>query len=106
MLRDCGLESVEPVLEVDGVQARVLVARAGLGVLGTFYPPYAGEDAHGLLVALDMERPLASVEVGLVSRADGSMSVSAERFADWLRQVSGTPSAGAHRRGGGFPSPR
>jgi DNA-binding transcriptional LysR family regulator len=95
VLRDCGLEGVDPVLEVDGVQARVLAARAGLGVLGTFYPPYTGEDAHGPLVALDMDRPPASVEVGLVSRADGSMSASAERFADWLRQVSSTTPAGA-----------
>ena len=45
VLREFGLESVEPVLEIDGIQARVLAAQAGLGVFGTFFPPYAGEDA-------------------------------------------------------------
>jgi DNA-binding transcriptional LysR family regulator len=89
VLRACGLESVEPVLEVDGIQARVLAAQAGLGVFGTFFPPYAGEDAYGDLLPLPVDRSLPSVDVGLVSRTDGTASASVEAFADWLRRVGG-----------------
>lgn len=89
VLRACGLDTVDPVLEVDGIQARVLAAQAGLGVFGTFFPPYAGQDACGALVALRVDHPLPSVDVGLVSRADGTSSASVDAFADWLRGVAG-----------------
>lgn len=93
VLRDCGLDAaVEPVLEVDGVQARVLAATAGLGVFGTFFPPYAGDDAYGALVPLRVDRELPSVDVGLVSREDGTSSASVEAFADWLRRAASSAS--------------
>jgi DNA-binding transcriptional LysR family regulator len=88
VLRDCGLADLDPVLEVDGVQARVLAARAGLGVFGTFYAPYADETAFRPLVPLKLDRPTAAVEVGLVSRLDSTTSASVEAFAEWLRQAS------------------
>jgi DNA-binding transcriptional LysR family regulator len=70
------------------VQARVLAARAGLGVFGTFYAPYAGESAFRPLVPLRLDRPPADVEVGLVSRLEGPASASVEAFAKWLRQAA------------------
>lgn len=88
VLRRCGLDSVDPVLEIDGIQARVLAAQAGLGVFGTFFPHYAGETAYGSLVPLRVDRPLASADVGLVSRTDGTSSASADAFVDWLREVA------------------
>lgn len=88
VLRDCGLEDVDPVLEIDGVQARVLAAQAGLGVFGTFFPPYAGAGAYGSLVPLRVDRESVGVEVGLVSRGDVPATGSVAAFADWLRRVS------------------
>jgi DNA-binding transcriptional LysR family regulator len=93
VLRDSGLADVDPVLEVDGVQARVLAAKAGLGVFGTFYAPYAGETAFRPLVPLRLDRPPADVEVGLVSRLDGPASASVEAFAEWLRETAGVGAA-------------
>jgi DNA-binding transcriptional LysR family regulator len=88
VLRESGLDRVEPALEIDGIQARVLAAQSGLGVFGTFFPPYSGDSAAGSLVRLHLDRPLASVEVGLVSRSDGTSSASVEAFADVLRKLS------------------
>jgi DNA-binding transcriptional LysR family regulator len=88
VLRGCGLDGVEPVLEIDGVQARVLAAQSALGVFGTFYPPYAGRDAYGSMVPLPVDRPLPSVDVGLVSRTDGTTSGSVAAFAECLRRAA------------------
>jgi len=87
VLRDCGLGDVEPALEIDGVQARVLAARAGLGVFGTFFPPYAGEKAYGNLVPLRVDHAPAGVEVGLVTRPEAPPAGPVGAFADWLRAV-------------------
>jgi DNA-binding transcriptional LysR family regulator len=93
VLRACGIEDATPALEIDGVQARVLAASAGLGVLGTFYPPYAGECAHAPLVALRVAQPLPAQEVGLVSRAGEEPSSAAEALADCLRRLSRPPAS-------------
>jgi DNA-binding transcriptional LysR family regulator len=58
VLRQCGLEDVAPILEIDGIQARALAATAGLGAFATFCPPYAGERAFAPLVPLRVDRPL------------------------------------------------
>ncbi len=89
VLRECGLDTVAPPLEIDGMQARLLAAEAGLGVVGTFRPPYAGQEAYGSLVPLRVDRPLASVDAGLVTRPGGTTSAGVQAFAEWLRQVSG-----------------
>jgi DNA-binding transcriptional LysR family regulator len=59
-----------------------------LGVFGTFYPDYAGEDAAGSLVPLPFDGPSPRVEVGLVSQGPGTESPSVQAFADWLRQLT------------------
>jgi DNA-binding transcriptional LysR family regulator len=68
VLLECGIPPGRSVLENDGLQSRLLAAEAGLGVVGTFIPPYARDAAPGPLVALPVEGPSASVEVGLVRR--------------------------------------
>jgi DNA-binding transcriptional LysR family regulator len=87
LLRDCGIEGDYSVLEIDGIQARVLAAEAGLGVFGTFYPDYAGE-LSGSLVPLALDRPSPRVDVGLVGQGHGRGSTSVQLFADWLRQFA------------------
>jgi DNA-binding transcriptional LysR family regulator len=87
VLRDCGFAGDHSPLEVDGVQARVMAAEAGLGVFGTFYPRYAGEVSTGSLVPLPFEGPATEVEVGLVCQPRGAGSTSVEAFADWLRRL-------------------
>jgi DNA-binding transcriptional LysR family regulator len=88
ILKDSGIFGARPALEIDGIQARALAARSGLGAFGTFYPPYAGEDPYGGLAPLRVERALPIVEVGLASRDDDASHGTARAFADWLRDVT------------------
>lgn len=90
VLGEVGLGPGDVVLEVDGIQARVLAAQAGLGVFGTFRPPYAGASAYPGLVALRLDRPAPTVEIGVVSRRGESPPACVHGFADWLGQVTGT----------------
>ncbi len=87
MLRGAGLTQYHVALEVDGVQARVLAARAGLGVFGAFVPPYADERAFAPLLPLRPNLPPATAEFGLVSREDREWTPIMREFAAWLRQV-------------------
>jgi DNA-binding transcriptional LysR family regulator len=89
VLKDAGIFGARPALEIDGIQARALAARSGLGAFGTFYPAYAGPDPYGGLAPLHVDRPLPTVEVGLVSREDDASHGSARAFADWLRDATG-----------------
>lgn len=93
VLRECGLDLAHSVLEIDGIQARVLAAEAGLGVFGTFYPEYAGEAAADPLVPLSIEGPgsRARVELGLVRRARDAPSAGVRALADWLRHLEPPP---------------
>jgi DNA-binding transcriptional LysR family regulator len=75
-------------LEVDGIQARVLAAAAGLGVLGTFHPAYAGSSTPGGLTPLRLDRDMPSVEVGLVRRRADTPAVGVQALADWIRIVT------------------
>jgi len=87
VLLDCGLTPGRSVLEVDGLQARLLAADAGLGVLGTFIPAYAGAAAHGPMVALPVEGPRPEVSIGLIRRHDEVLPAGADALADWLRRL-------------------
>lgn len=88
VLADCGLQDVRPKIQVDGIQARILAAEASLGVLGVFWPPYARARAPGALVALPVSAPLATVEMGLVTRHNGESSVAVKEFGDLLRAIT------------------
>lgn len=90
VLRESGLSADDSILEVDGMQARVLAAESGLGVMATFIPPYAHSARTGSLVALRVPGPLPDVEVGLVRRPGDPPSGSVDSFADWLRKVTST----------------
>lgn len=87
VLLDCGLTPGRSVLEVDGLQARVLAAEAGLGILGTFIPAYARDDGRSRLVALPVEGPLPEVQIGLVSRQDEAPAAGVAALAAWLRSA-------------------
>jgi DNA-binding transcriptional LysR family regulator len=89
VLRDCGINGDHSALEIDGIQARVMAAEAGLGVFGTFYPDYASEETTGNLVPLPFEGPSPRVEVGIVEQRPGAGSTSVEAFANWLRDLAG-----------------
>ena len=87
VLRECGLSEDDSVLEVDGMQARILAAEEGLGVIATFFPPYARRDATGPLVPLRVEAPLPEVEIGIVQLENSPSSKTIDPFADWLRKL-------------------
>jgi len=86
VLREFGLSGDHSVLEIDGLQSRVLAAEANLGVVATFIPDYGRDDTPGTLVPLDVDGPDTTVEVGLVRRQTGPLSSSTRALADWLRE--------------------
>ncbi|GAA5115442.1 LysR family transcriptional regulator [Pseudonocardia adelaidensis] len=88
VLDDLDLGPTDVTLEIDGIQARVLAAAAGLGVLGVFHPAYAGPVPPGGLAPLNLDRPLPSVEVGLVSRRADAPAGGAKALADWIRTTT------------------
>ncbi|MHA6622308.1 LysR family transcriptional regulator [Pseudonocardia sp. DLS-67] len=88
VLDDLDLGPTDVTLEIDGVQARVLAAAAGLGVLGIFHPAWAGTTPPSGLVTLRLDRPLPSVEVGLVSRRADTPAGAAKELADWIRATT------------------
>ncbi|MGH8866391.1 MAG: LysR family transcriptional regulator [Actinomycetes bacterium] len=88
VLREFGLTGDHSVLEIDGLQSRVLAAEEGLGVMATFIPEYGRGRAPGSLVPLPVEGPLTEVEVGLVRRHGEPPSSSANTLAEWLRETT------------------
>lgn len=88
ILRESGITGDHSVIEVDGMQARVLAAEAGLGVVATFIPHYATGTIMAPLVELSVIGPTAEVEIGLVRRPgdDGPESVNA--LANWLHHLT------------------
>ncbi|MFI9387907.1 LysR family transcriptional regulator [Kutzneria sp. NPDC052558] len=82
-LRAAGISGDRSVLEIDGLQSRVLAAAAGLGVLATFL--LDGATVSDDLVVLASAAPLPQVEVGLVRRPGEPLSGSMEALASWLR---------------------
>jgi DNA-binding transcriptional LysR family regulator len=87
ILLDCGLTAARSVVEVDGLQARVLAANAGLGILGTFVPAYARDALRGPLVALPVGGQLPEVQVGLITRQDDPLPAGADTLAKSLRNL-------------------
>lgn len=88
ILGRCGLDSANSVAEVDGMQARMLAAEAGLGVFATFYPEYADHTGDRSLVPLRVDRPLPRVELGLVHRAGEHQTRSVQALIDWLQRLA------------------
>lgn len=89
-LRQVGLQRHAVGIEVSGIQARVLAAQAGLGVLVVFWPPYAPAPALPELRALAVaDGSTTGVEFGLVENAREPVAPSVAAFAGWLRRVTG-----------------
>lgn len=88
VLHHVGLGPGHVTLEIDGIQARALAADAGLGVLGTFYPTYAGATPYGALVPLPLDRPAPTVDVGLVTRRGDMPPASVRGLADWIQRAT------------------
>lgn len=89
LLRTAGIRDPRVTVEIDGVQARKLATEAGLGIFGTFLPPYAGERAMAPLKPLNLVSETPTIEFGLLSRADRPPTPVMSDFADWLSKVVG-----------------
>lgn len=89
LLRRAGLREPRVGMEIDGLQARVLATRAGLGILAAFLPPYAREADLRPLSVLRLTTPRATAGFGIVTALDREPSVPADRFRLWLREVAG-----------------
>lgn len=90
-LREAGLTDYRVALEVSGIQARILAARAGLGVIVVFWPPFATATALAGLVPVRLgDTSPAGPEFGLVERVEAGVPPQVREFAGWLRRtVSG-----------------
>jgi DNA-binding transcriptional LysR family regulator len=86
VMRRSGLEDYESVLEISGLQTRMLAAEAGLGIVGTFVPAYA--TLSGRLVPLTLDRPAGRAEIGLVQRTRDESSQAQEGLAAHLRALA------------------
>jgi DNA-binding transcriptional LysR family regulator len=86
VLREFGLTGDHSVLEIDGLQSRVLAVESELGVMATFIPEYGRGDTPGSLVPLSVDGPDTNVDVGLVRRQGEPQSRSTKALADWLRE--------------------
>lgn len=91
VLRSVGLRHYRITLEVDGIQARILAAQAGLGVLATFWPPYAREAALPRLRSVRLDHAPPGPEFGLLTREAELDTTAAGVFAEWLQQVARSP---------------
>jgi DNA-binding transcriptional LysR family regulator len=89
MLSSSGIRNPRIALEIDGIQARKLAAQAGLGVLATFAPSYAGEHAMDPLRTIRLAEPTPLIEFGLLTRKDRPWTPLMEEMADWLNSVAG-----------------
>ena len=88
-LRGIGLTRYRVALQVSGIQARILAAQAGLGVLVVFWPPYAREvTLPGLRAVPVAGDPPAGPEFGLAERAAEPVMRPVAAMAAWLRQVT------------------
>ncbi|HEX5493959.1 MAG TPA: LysR family transcriptional regulator [Mycobacteriales bacterium] len=94
-LHHAGLEGYRVSLQVSGIQARVLAARAGLGVIVVFWPSFGPDPALPGLVPLRMGgTPPAGPpgpEFGLVERVEAGTPPVVREFAGWLRRVVSDP---------------
>jgi DNA-binding transcriptional LysR family regulator len=96
LLREVGVGAERSTVEIEGQQARVMAASAGLGVLATFVPDSASDTVFESLVRLPVPGPLPKVDAGLVRRPGEPLSDTSAALADWLRRRC--PSGGTSRR--------
>jgi DNA-binding transcriptional LysR family regulator len=94
LLRRSGLRQPRISIEIDGIQARVLAARAGMGILGAFLPSYTLESDLQPLTVLRLTSSRASAGFGIVTASGREPSALTARFVEWLRAVAaaGPPS--------------
>lgn len=87
MLQRAGIRNPRVTLEIDGVQARKLAAHAGLGVLPTFVPTYAGDTAMDPLVTLRLDEEAPTLDFGIATREDQDWTPLMGDFGAWLNSV-------------------
>lgn len=88
MLRSSGIRNPNMRIEIDGIQARKLAVQAGLGVLATFAPAYAGEHAMEPLRTLRLAGDTPRIEFGIVTRKKQPWTPLMKDMGAWLRSVT------------------
>lgn len=104
VLREIDLGPSDTTLEINGIQARFLAAAAGMGVVGVFRPADIADDADETLTALRMDRPMPSVEAGLVSRRSDAPAAAVQALADSIRRQGPRHGSGVSEDGRRFLS--
>lgn len=88
VLRKRGIDKENAQLEVDGQQARLMAAAAGLGVMATFVPRYARTAVCEKLTWLSVEGNRTTVDLGLVRQPGDVTTNYTNALASWLRELS------------------
>lgn len=88
LLRKRGIDRENVRLEVDGQQARLMAAAAGLGIMATFVPKYARAAVCETLTWLPVEGARVTVELGLVGQPGDVTTNYTIALAAWLRELA------------------
>jgi DNA-binding transcriptional LysR family regulator len=88
MLRSSGIRNPRIMVEIDGIQARKLATQAGLGVLATFAPAYAGRHAMEPLRTLRLAGETPKIDFGMATRRGRQWTPLMEDMGAWLRSVT------------------
>lgn len=74
--------------EISGVQARMLAARQGLGVVGIFFPDYGIHELDCGLSQLQLDRASPTTEMLLVRSRKGPVNEVVVNLGNWIRTLS------------------
>lgn len=98
VLAELNLTPSDVSLEISGIQARMIAARQGLGVVGVFYPHYGSPDKGSGLVELELDRPYPVTDIVLIRARKGPVNLAAAELATWIRSVSLTKNAKSNEK--------
>lgn len=87
VLSELNLSPSDVKLEISGIQARMIAARHGLGVVGTFYPSYADPQSIEGLVPLQLDRPVPRVQTNLLRSRKNQANSAAIALANWIKTI-------------------
>lgn len=88
VLTDFGLSPSDVILEINGIQSRMIAASMGLGVVGVFCPDYARPDLESGLCELSLDRQCPQTDIVLLRSKQGPRSEAVNELARLITRVS------------------
>lgn len=88
VLTDFGLSPSDVILEINGIQPRMIAASMGLGVVGVFCPKYASQDLESGLCELSLDRPCPQADIVLLRSRQNATNEAVNQLARLISRVS------------------